>query len=121
MMCSTGVILSIPLNSPLSQKHKLLFSVRETEGGVVLLPRSVLTRTWKPQSHRGQKSGSYPVLEAPRLGSECQEAASCGLGVSLWGLDSQAQRLKGGRAEHEHLAGAHTVIAGKLWPKICHV
>lgn len=60
-------------------------------------------------------SGSYPVLKAPRLGNECQEAAVSGPGVSLeLGLES-------GKAKHGHLARTYTVISGTLWPKICHV
>lgn len=53
------------------------------EGGVVWVLCWILTQTWKVWSHRDQLSESYPVLKAPRLGSECQEPALPGLGVSL--------------------------------------
>ncbi|KAK1881194.1 Peripheral-type benzodiazepine receptor-associated protein 1, partial [Dissostichus eleginoides] len=48
-------------------------------GGVDVFLHWVLTQTWKPYSLWGQMSGSYPVLEAPSLGRECQQAASFGL------------------------------------------
>lgn len=44
-------------------------------------------------------SASYPVLKAPRLGFECQEAASSGLGVSP-GLGLTILEMKGGGDEY---------------------
>lgn len=117
MMCSTGVILSIPLNSLLSQKHKPLFFCWRDGGWGSFVPSLDPDTNLEASEPQGPSVWELP---SPRLGSECQEAASRGLGVSL-GLGLTSLEMKNGRAEHGHLAGAYTVISGKLWPKICHV
>lgn len=57
--------------------------------------------------------GSYLVLKAPRLGNECQEAASSGPGVSTE-LGLTKLEMEHGGAKHGHLAGAYPVISCKL-------
>lgn len=108
-MCSTGVILSIPFYSLLSQKHKpaFFFSLRSGGGGVI----SFFTGSWhEPESlaDTGAKclgttqSARHPNwgVSAKRLPRPCPDVY---LVTSF--------EVKSGEAKHRHSAGAFVSLS----------
>lgn len=118
-MCSTGVILSIPLYSLLSQKHNTLFSVWETEGGVSFVPLLDPDTNLEDLEPQGPNVWELPSPQGTQtekwMPRGCLVWAGC-----LPGAWTTSIEMKGGW-DLTWTAGAYTVIWCKLWPKICHV